>query len=95
MRRTCKGRAKLAAALEQAGLKVSAATAGSLLHELGYSLQLARKSPELVVHTDRSDYYGNIDAMAGEFLQRFLSVRSSDKKNELMGDYRKSGRPGQ
>ena len=46
LRWTCKSRAKLAAALTNAGWKVSSTTVGRLLHELGYRLQSVRKSTE-------------------------------------------------
>ena len=53
LRWTCKSRAKLAAALSNAGWKVSTTTVGRLLHELGYRLQSVRKSREGTSHPDR------------------------------------------
>ena len=62
LRWTCKSRAKLAAALSNAGWKVSTTTVGRLLHELGYRLQSVRKSREGTSHPDRNAQFEHINA---------------------------------
>ena len=93
LRWTCKGRAKLAAALSKAGWKVSSTTVGRLLHELGYRLQSVRKSQEGTSHPDRNAQFEYINSKADEFLQRGQPVVSVDtKKKELVGDFKNNGR---
>ena len=93
LRWTCKSRAKLAAALTNAGWKVSSTTVGRLLHELGYRLQSVRKSTEGASHPDRNAQFEHINAKADEFLQRAQPVVSVDtKKKELVGDFKNAGR---
>ena len=64
LRWTCKSRAKLAAALTNAGWEVSTTTVGRLLHELGYRLQSVRKSREGASHPDRNEQFEHINAKA-------------------------------
>ena len=93
LRWTCKSRAKLTAALSQAGWKVSSTTVGRLLHELGYRLQSVRKSREGAAHPDRNAQFEHINATADDFLQRRQPVVSVDtKKKELVGDFTNGGR---
>ena len=93
LRWTCKGRAKLAAALSRAVWKVSSTTVGRLLHELGYRLQSVRKSTEGASHPDRNAQFDHINAKADECLQRARPVVSVDtKKKELVGDFKNAGR---
>ena len=93
LRWTCKSRAKLAAALSNAGWKVSTTTVGRLLHELGYRLQSVRKSREGTSHPDRNAQFEHINSKADEFLRRAQPVVSVDtKKKELMGDFKNAGR---
>ena len=93
LRWTCKSRAKLAAALSQAGWTVSSTTVGRLLHELGYRLQAVRKSREGTSHPDRNAQFEHINAQAEDFLRRGQPVVSVDtKKKELVGDFKNAGR---
>ena len=93
LRWTCKSRAKLAAALSNAGWKVSTTTVGRLLHELGYRLQSVRKSQEGTSPPDRNAQFEHINAKGDEFLQRAQPVVSVDtKKKELVGDFKNAGR---
>ena len=81
------GRAKLTAALVQAGCRVSSTPVGRLLHELGYRLQSVRKSQEGTLHPDRNAQFEHINAKADDFLQRGQPVVSVDtKKKEWVGD---------
>ena len=54
LRWTCKSRAKLAAALNEQGWRVSSTSVGRLLHRLGYRLQSPRKRQEGATHPDRT-----------------------------------------
>ena len=93
LRWTCKSRAKLTAALLEAGWRVSSTTVGRLLHELGYSLQSVRKSREGASHPDRNAQFEHINAKADDFLRRGQPVVSVDtKKKELVGDFKNDGR---
>ena len=75
LRWTCKSRAKLAAALSNAGWKVSTTTVGRLLHELGYRLQSVRKSREGTSHPDRNAQFEHINSKADDFLRGVCSGR--------------------
>ncbi len=93
LRWTCKSRAQLAAAMVKGGWRVSSTTVGRLLHELGYSLQSARKSTEGAVHPDRNAQFEHINATAENFLGRRQPVISVDtKKKELVGDFKNAGK---
>ena len=93
LRWTCKSRAKLTAALSQAGWQVSSTTVSRMLHELGYSLQAVRKSQEVRSHPDRNGQFAHINAKADDFMQRSQPVVSVDtKKKELVGDFKNGGR---
>ena len=93
LRWTSKSRAKLAAALSNAGWKVSTTTVGRLLHELGYRLQSVRKSRKGTSHPDRNAQFEQINSKADEFLQRAQPVVSVDtKKKDLMVDFKNVGR---
>jgi hypothetical protein len=92
LRWTCKSKAHLTAALSKEGFSASSTTVGLLLHELGYSLQAARKSREGTSHPDRNAQFEYINAMAIDFQQRNQPVISVDtKKKELVGDFKNAG----
>ena len=93
LRWTCKSKAKLAAALNKKGWTVSATKVGRLLHKLGYSLQVVRKTREGASHPDRNAQFEHINATAADFLDRKQPVISVDtKKKELVGDFKNAGK---
>jgi hypothetical protein len=93
LRWTCKSRAKLTAALVQAGWHVSSTTVGRLLHAQGYSLQAVQKRREGTAHPDRNAQFEHINATATAFLHAGQPVISVDtKKKELVGDFKNAGR---
>lgn len=93
LRWTCKSKAKLAAALSEAGWSVSATKVGRMLHELGYSLQVVRKTREGASHPDRNAQFEHINATASDYLERGEPVISVDtKKKELVGDFKNAGK---
>ena len=93
LRWTCKSRAKLAAALNEQGWRVSSTTVGRMLHRLGYRWQSNRKRQEGTGHPDRNAQFGHINEVADRFLAEGQPVVSVDtKKKELVGNFRNGGR---
>jgi hypothetical protein len=92
LRWTCKSKDKLAAELVAKGHQVSATKVGRLLHELGYSLQVVRKTREGMQSPDRNAQFEHIDRTARAFMKRGQPVVSVDtKKKELIGDFKNGG----
>ncbi|MEY2936004.1 MAG: hypothetical protein RL033_6753 [Pseudomonadota bacterium] len=92
LRWTCKSKEKLAAELVAKGHQVSATKVGRLLHELGYSLQVVRKTREGMQSPDRNAQFEHIDRTARAFMKRGQPVVSVDtKKKELIGDFKNGG----
>ncbi|MFN8176358.1 MAG: ISAzo13 family transposase [bacterium] len=93
LRWTCKSRAKLAAAMTEAGWVVSSTTVGRLLNSFGYSLQSVQKSREGMSHPDRNAQFEQINATADDYLRRAQPVISVDtKKKELVGNFKNEGK---
>src|SRR5512134_3911857 len=93
LRWTCKSAAKLAAALQTQGHMVSERTVNRLLHDLGYSLQVNRKTLDGRAHPDRDAQFHYINRRAKTFQRQGQPVVSVDtKKKELVGQFRQSGR---
>src|SRR5258708_700498 len=61
LRWTCKSKEKLAAELKAMGHKVSATVVGRLLHDLGFSLQVVRKTREGAQSPDRNAQFEHIN----------------------------------
>jgi hypothetical protein len=93
LRWTCKSKEKLATGLRAMGHKVSATKVGHLLHHLGYSLQVVRKTREGTQSPDRNAQFEHINRTAKDFIHRGQPVVSVDtKKKELVGDFKNGGR---
>jgi transposase len=93
LRWTCKSKATLAAELTKQGWTISATKVGRLLHELGYSLQSARKRIEGASHPDRNAQFEQINSTVEDYLERGQPVISVDtKKKELVGEFKNSGK---
>jgi len=93
LRWTCKSKEKLATELRAMGHKVSATKVGHLLHHLGYSLQVVRKTREGTQSPDRNAQFEHINRTAKDFIKRGQPVVSVDtKKKELVGDFKNGGR---
>jgi transposase len=89
---TSKSLEKLAAALEEAGHKVSTHTVRKMLTELGFSRQPNRKTLEGKQHPDRDAQFEHINAAAVSFQERNLPIISVDtKKKELIGNFKNAG----
>ena len=66
---------------------------GRLLHQLGYSLQVVRKTREGKPSPDRNEQFEHINRTAKAFMKRGQPVVSVDtKKMERVGDFKNGGR---
>jgi hypothetical protein len=93
LRWTSKSVRKLAAALRDAGHRVSHQWVAEALHGLGYSLQGNRKTREGSANPDRDAQFAHINATAEAALAAGEPVISVDtKKKELVGDFKNGGR---
>jgi transposase len=74
------------------GIRVSDKTVGKLLHQLGYSLQAAKKTVEGKQHPDRNAQFEHINAAAKDCIERGVPFISVDtKKKELVGNFANAG----
>ena len=93
LRWTSKSVRKLAAALGEAGHRVSHQWVAEALRDLGYSLQGNRKVREGGDHPDRDAQFAHLTAAAEVALAAGEPVISVDtKKKELVGDFKNGGR---
>lgn len=93
LRWTCKSTRNLAEALAAHGHQVSHQTVARLLQEMGYNLQVNRKTREGASHPDRNAQFEYIAKRVRSFQRRGQPVVSVDtKKKELIGDFRNGGR---
>lgn len=89
---TCKSTRNLAETLTALGHEISHQTVGRLLGELGYSLQVNRKTEEGKDHPDRNAQFEHINRKVKSFQRRGQPVVSVDtKKKELIGNYKNGG----
>lgn len=87
-----KSRVKLAAALRALNHAISPNTVGKLLHGLGYSRQVNRKTREGSHHPDRDGQFQHINRQVLALQAAGQPVLSVDtKKKELIGDYKNGG----
>jgi hypothetical protein len=92
LRWTCKSTRQLANALQQQGHTVSHPTVATLLHHLGYSLQVNRKTREGGSHPDRNAQFEFISNRVIAFQKAKQPVVSVDtKKKENLGDFKNNG----
>jgi transposase len=93
LRWTCKSTRQLARALKQRGYTVSYRTVGTMLKDLGYSLQANAKTLEGTSHPDRDKQFQYINDLVKHYQSQALPVISVDtKKKELVGQYKNGGR---
>ena len=89
---TSKSVRNLEAELKAEGFTVSFRSIGSLLHQLGYSLQANRKVNEGGKHPDRNAQFEYINSQAIVYQNTGDPVISVDcKKKELIGEYKNGG----
>jgi hypothetical protein len=92
LRWTCKSTRQLATTLQQQGHTVSHPTVATLLHHLGYSLQVNRKTREGSSHPDRNAQFEFINRRVIAFQKARQPVISVDtKKKENLGDFKNNG----
>ncbi len=90
---TSKSLRNLAAALRGMGHSIGHDVVGTLLKNLGYSLQANRKTLEGSDHADRDAQFQHIAATVAAALATDQPAISVDtKKKELIGDFKNSGR---
>jgi len=93
LRWTSKSVRILAEELKKMGHKVTHARVADLLHMLGYSLQVNRKTIEGTSHPDRDQQFKRINEKCKEFQGENQPVISVDtKKKELVGNFKNGGR---
>jgi hypothetical protein len=93
LRWTSKSTYKLATELGEQGYHLEAATVGTLLKGLDYSLQANRKTRDGESHPDRDQQFQFINEQTKECQQRGQPVISVDtKKKELVGNFKNGGR---
>jgi transposase len=93
LRWTCKSTRQLARALKERGYTVSYRTVGTMLKDLGYSLQANAKTLEGTSHPDRDEQFQYINDLVKHYQSQALPVISVDtKKKELVGQYKNGGR---
>jgi hypothetical protein len=93
LRWTCKSLRRLADELQAQGHRVSRTLVGTLLHDLGFSLQANAKTREGGRHPDRDAQFAFINAHLTRALAAGEPVISVDtKKKELVGDFKNAGR---
>lgn len=90
---TSKSLRHLANELRQQGHLISFRTTGTLLKELGYSLQANKKTLEKASHADRNRQFEFINASVECALHRKQPAISVDaKKKETIGEFKNNGR---
>src|SRR3954449_12771488 len=93
LRWTCKSLRRLADELQAQGHRVSRTLVGTLLHDLGFSLQATAKTREGGRHPARDAQFAFINAHVTRALAAGEPVISVDtKKKELVGDFKNAGR---
>ena len=92
LRWTSKSTRNLSGELNKQGYAISHSLVGTLLHELGYSLQGNRKTLEGSSHPDRNEQFEHINKTVKSRLKRGEPVISVDtKKKELVGRFKNAG----
>ena len=89
---TSKSLRQIEHALKKKEFKISYVTVGSLLKQLGYSLQANRKTDEGSSVEDRNEQFEYINKKAISFMKAKCPVISVDcKKKESIGNYKNNG----
>lgn len=90
---TTKSLRKLEEEMRKKGFRASYVTIGSLLEEMGYTLQSCRKSHEGGDNEDRNAQFEHIYHCVKSFQEENFPVISVDaKKKELIGNFKNNGR---
>ncbi len=87
------GRDPLVEALEAKGHRIRKSALAEILHELGFSLHVNKKSIEGTSHPDRDAQFRYINSTCKEVEQKGHPIISVDcKKKELLGNFKNAGR---
>jgi transposase len=90
---TSKSLAHLVEALEAKGHRIRKSALAEILHELGFSLHVNKKSIEGTSHPERDAQFRYINSTCKEFEQQGHPIISVDcKKKELIGNFNNAGR---
>jgi hypothetical protein len=93
LRWTCKSTYTLSEELKARNIDICPNTVGTILYEMGYSLQANSKTREGTDHPDRNDQFLYINEQVKKFLRAKQPVISVDtKKKENIGNYSNKGR---
>jgi transposase len=93
VRWTSKSLAHLVEALSAKGHALRNSALAEILHELGFSLRVNKKTIEGSSHADRDAQFAHINSMCKQFEQKGDPIISVDcKKKELIGNLKNSGR---
>jgi transposase len=93
VRWTSKSLAHLVGALEAKGHRIRKSALAELLHELGFSLHVNKKTIEGNAHPDRNAQFEHINSTCKVFEQQGHPIISVDgKKKELIGNFKNNGR---
>jgi transposase len=90
---TSKSLAHLVEALRAKGHRIKKSALAEILHELGFSLHVNKKSIEGTSHPDRDAQFHHINSTCKAFEQNGYPIISVDcKKKELLGNFKNGGR---
>ncbi len=90
---TSKSLAHLGEPLEAKGHRIRKSALAEILHELGFSLHVNKKSIEGTSHPDRDAQFRYINSTCKEVEQKGHPIISVDcKKKELLGNFKNAGR---
>jgi transposase len=90
---TSKSLAHLVEALTAKGHRIKKSALAEILHELGFSLHVNKKSIEGKLHPDRDAQFHHINSTCKAFEQRGHPIISVDcKKKEQLGNFKNGGR---
>jgi len=93
VRWTSKSLAHLVAALAAKGHRIRKSALADILHDLGFSLHVNKKSIEGTSHPDRDAQFHHINRSCKVFEQNGNPIISVDcKKKELLGNFKNNGR---
>jgi transposase len=93
VRWTSRSLAHLVKALEAKGHRIKKSALAEILHDLGFSLHVNKKTIEGKSHADRDAQFAHINNTCQAFEQKGAPIISVDcKKKELLGNFKNNGR---
>ncbi len=93
VRWTSKSLAHLVEVLSAKGHHIKKSALAEILHDLGFSLHVNKKTIEGKSHADRDAQFAHINSTSKQFEQKGAPIVSVDcKKKELLGNFKNNGR---